>query len=123
MDAKMVNENFSLYLRVLGYQEDDGSWAAHCLETDLVGYGANFEAALANLQELTAMQVSFAFYKNQPALLDRPAPTEIFELYNLLLRETLQHFTVKDRIDKSHKITSIPWPDDISTSDFAIATM
>ncbi len=120
---KEKKENTTLYLRVLGYQEDDGSWAAHCLETDLVGYGDNFEKALDNLRELLKMQVSFALYKNQPALLDRPAPIEIFEAYNSLLRLCLQRIVRCDKLDPKRRITSIPWPDKVSIPDFAVAKM
>ncbi len=107
----------ALFLRVLGYLESDGSWAAHCLETDLVGYGTSFKKALDNLQELTVMQVSFASYKNQPALLDRSAPVEIFEMYNMLLRASIQQFTQQDKLDRKRKVTSIPWPSDLPSSE------
>jgi len=123
MGINMESESTTLYLRVLGYQEPDMSWVAHCLETDLVGYGPTFQAALDNLKELTEMQVSFAYYKNQPALLDRPAPSEIFEMYQLLLRENLHDFTLRDKIDRNRQITSIPWPHNLPDSGFAIAQM
>ena len=116
-------KDVSLYLRVLGYIKYDKSWAAHCLETDLVGYGSSFKAALDNLQELTEMQISFALFKNQPSLLDKPAPSEIFESYNLLLRSSLQHFTRQDLKDRRRQITSIPWPSDLSDMDFVVAQM
>ena len=107
-----------LCLRVYGYQIKVGRWAAHCLETDLVGYGRNFNAALKELQELTEMQISFAVFKNQPALLDRPAPPEIFEMYSNNVRSILQRFTIGTR-DKKHRVASIPWPTDLSRVDTA----
>lgn len=70
----------SMPLRVLGYREER-SWVAHCLETDLVGHGRTFEDALADLEELTEMQLSFAIQRRQPTLLDHPAPPEIWEAY------------------------------------------
>ncbi len=103
-------EDSVLSLRVLGYQVKGGKWAAHCLETDLVGYGKTLELALTELRELTEMQVSFAFFKNQPAILDRPAPVEIHETYNTLMRSVLQSFTVGREIDKKRRLASIPWP-------------
>ena len=81
----------SMTLRVLGHRERK-DWAAHCLETDLVGHGRTFEAALENLMELTEMQVSFARFKNQPALLDHPAPPGIWEMYTRLAQEHLRNF-------------------------------
>lgn len=104
-----TGKEFMLALRVLGYR-DEGQWAAHCLETDLVGYGDTFDAALKELSELTEMQVSFAFHKNQPSLLDCPAPTGIIEAYNASLRSVLQNFTVEKKPDKERQIASIPWP-------------
>lgn len=120
MKSKKTKEVSALYLRVLGYKETDGVWAAHCLETDLVGYGKTFNKALDNLIELTGMQIDFAKFKNQPSLLDRPAPTEIVETYNLLMRSNLQSITNPKKIDRSRKITSIPLPGDLSGSEFTV---
>jgi len=119
----MRQEVISLYLRVLGYREGDGEWAAHCLETDLVGYGDSFQSALDNLKELTQMQVSFALYKNQPSLLDRPAPPEIFEIYYSSFRSCLQQFADCSGLDQRRRVTSIPWPGNMPDSNFAIAQM
>ncbi|MEE8418466.1 MAG: hypothetical protein V3S06_07370 [candidate division Zixibacteria bacterium] len=110
-----------LYLRVLGYRKSSNSWAAHCLETDLVGYGDSFEAARDNLVELTSMQISFAKFKNQPALLSRPAPPGILEIYNSRLQSMLEGFLGEDAVDSRREITSIPWPVNLSDTDFAIA--
>lgn len=114
------SKDVNLYLRVLGVKSG-GSWAAHCLETDLVGYGDSFETALENLQELTEMQISFALFKNQPSLLDKPAPAEIFEIYNHQLRSKLGRFFWQDKVDSRREITSIPWPMNLSETDFAVA--
>jgi hypothetical protein len=96
-------------LRVLGYQEEDGEWAAHCLETDLVGYGPGFEQALRQLRELTDMQFSFAVFKGQPSLLSRPAPLHIIETYNFLMSQVLQSFP-NSLPDPSHVLGSMPIP-------------
>lgn len=122
MKSKRKEEE-TLYLRVLGYRESDGWWAAHCLETDLVGYGKSFHSALKNLRELTEIQVEFALFKNQPALLDKPAPIEIIEGYNLSLRSNLQQFTRHKLLDRKRRITSIPWPQNLSMPSFVIAQM
>ena len=121
--SAMNEGKITFYLRVLGYQVEDGSWAAHCLETDLVGYGPTIQDALENLQELTEMQVSFALYKNQPALLDRPAPTSIIEIYNTLMRNSLYGFMHPETLDHTRYITSIPWPRELPNSDFTVAQM
>jgi len=106
-----AGDEIMLSLRVLGYMTEDRQWAAHCLETDLVGYGKTFDSAVKHLQELTEMQVSFSFFKNQPALLDRPAPPQIFELYNRLFRLVLEHYNKKSPIDSKHRIGSVPLPE------------
>ena len=115
---KFEGDSIELCLRVLGYQLPNKSWAAHCLETDLVGYGPNFDKALDDLKELTDLQVSFAVFKNQPALLDRSAPAEIIETYNTLLRTALQRFTLKESGDKKRRIASMHLPSHSSSSDF-----
>ena len=117
--VKMESGQITLCLRVLGYRKDDGPWAAHCLETDLVGYGDSFEQAMAELKELTDMQVGFAFFKNQPALLDRQAPSDIIEIYTNLVRQILQNFTVSRVTDERHRISSLPWPSNVSKSGTA----
>jgi len=99
----------SMTLRVLGYREN-GEWAAHCLETDLVGRGKNFSAALDDLVELTEMQVSFATCKNQPNLLDHPAPSEIFEAYARLAREQLTSFQRPGPKPKDRALGALPFP-------------
>lgn len=100
-----------LTLKVVGYQEDDGVWAAHCLEMDLVGYGKSFKKASENLKELIEMQIDFAIFMEQPTLIYHPAPPRIFQLYELLLANYLQHFTSKKRkSDKNHRIANFPLP-------------
>lgn len=79
----------TIHLRVLGYREG-GEWVAHCLETDLLGMGASFGAAMTDLQQATAAQLGFARFKGQPSLLYHPAPLHIVETYNLLLTERLE---------------------------------
>lgn len=115
--VKFGEKDFVLSLRVFGHKVKSGKWAAHCLETDLVGYGKTLKAALNELTELTEMQVSFAFHKNQPALLDRPAPIEIIEAYTSLLRSVLQNFTTTSKADKKRAVTSIPWPSHLKKAD------
>jgi hypothetical protein len=75
-------------LRIYGYKVGK-EWAAHCLETDLVGRGKNFAQAMDELRELTEMQVSFAIQTDQPSLLDHPAPPEIWQAYERATRDYL----------------------------------
>lgn len=109
-----------LYLRVLGYPKS-GKWAAHCLETDLVGYGETFEEALEVLVELTDMQLSFAIFKNQPSLLDKPAPPWIIEAYIQGLRSCLEYFDREEIAGKRRYFTGIPLTHKSIDTDFAFA--
>ncbi len=110
-DSKTMSDDFSqLQLRVLGYKSDDGKWAAHCLETDLVGYGKTFRKAVDDLIELTEMQISFAFKMEQPSLLYHPAPLHIIESYHNLVQLTLQSYTMKRKVKRDQKVASLPLP-------------
>lgn len=97
-------------LRVLGYIEKDGDWAAHCLETDLVGYGKTFEKAFSALKELTQIQIEFAIFKNEISLLDHPAPPHIIELWHSTQRWQLEHLISKPKkaADTRHTTRIIP---------------
>lgn len=77
--------------RVLGYRQG-GAWAAHCLETDLVGRGRTFAAAIEELKDLTVAQISFARQMRQPLLLDHPAPARIIRMYTRVAEDYLRRF-------------------------------
>lgn len=120
MESKALKEA-NLGFRVLGYVRPDGSYAAHCLETDLVGYGDSPETALINLVELLEMQISFARFNNKPSLLYKAAPPHIFEIFNNLQQSKLGGFHWGGPTDTNEQITSIPWPTNLPHTDFAIA--
>ena len=101
--------DISLSLRVLGYLDEDGLWAAHCLETDLVGFGSSFEKALDDLNDLTVLQVGLAVFKKQPSLLDHPAPSWVIETYSNLLLATLRNYPQAPK-EPRHAIGNITMP-------------
>lgn len=68
-------------LSVLGYTED-GTWLAHCLEMDVIGYGQSLEEAMKSLAELIEMQVSFAVSQGHPQSLWNPAPPKYWMIYH-----------------------------------------
>jgi|GEM_PF-1693274 len=105
--------------RVLGYSNPDGTWSAHCLETDLIGHGKTAEEALENLVELTSMQISFAQFKKEPHLLYHPAPPQIFEIYMSLLASELQNFSLSKKTPKDRMITNIPFSHTSAKANFA----
>lgn len=114
-------EKVTLFLRVLGREIEDRKWAAHCLETDIVGYGKTFSAALDQLFELTEMQISFAIFMNQRSLLDNPAAPEIFEAYNAEHRVEITQFNVPGPKTRKRVVTSMPFPTPSAKSVFSLA--
>lgn len=108
--------------RVLGYQESDDHWVAHCLETDIVGYGKSFKKAVDDLVELTTLQISFAIQKKEMALLDRPASASIHEQYNLIFSKQIQSLPKKKSVDPKRRVTSIPIATPTQPGRFTIAT-
>ena len=71
-------EYFEALLSVLGYQEE-GEWVALVLEMDLRGYGATWEEAWQEVQELVVMQISFAHEKGQPEMIWKDAEPQYWE--------------------------------------------
>lgn len=86
---KARNTTCDVTLNVLGYQEE-GEWIALALEMDLRGYGKNFKAALENLAESIAMQISFAEFKNQPEMVWHPAAATYYQLYAQVREDRLR---------------------------------
>lgn len=108
MPQKKSADGFEMTLRVYGYKnEEDGGWAAHCLETDLVGFGDNPEEAIKDLIDLTSMQVSFAHQMGKPGLIYREAPMHIQQSYAVLALENLKSFPDVLQ-DQSRIVGSIP---------------
>ena len=100
--------NVHLNLRVLGYREES-QWAAHCLEMDLVGFGPTFHKARKHLEDLIGLQLDFAIYKNQPELLNHPAPARLFELYAQLQEECLRRYP-EPLLPQDRAVSSITMP-------------
>ena len=67
-------------LNVLRYREDN-EWVALALEMDLRGYGKTFNKAVNELQELVAMQISFAHYKGRPEMILKAADPIWFQRF------------------------------------------
>jgi hypothetical protein len=93
---------------VLGYKEGN-TWVAHSLELDLVGEGTSWKEACSHLEELIDIQVSFAIYRNNPAILYRPAPGKYFKEFDKTYREVLSAFPKKVK-PRSRAIANLPLP-------------
>jgi hypothetical protein len=99
-------------LNILGYREDN-EWVALALEMDLRGYGKTFEAAVKELQELVAMQISFAYFKRQPEMILKPADPIWFERFadvrNACLASMLEPASNK-AVHRDYEISGMPIP-------------
>jgi predicted RNase H-like HicB family nuclease len=71
----MKQHSYDLAIRAL-ISKDDGIFAAHALELDLVAEGTTEEEALKGLSEAICAQLSFAAQMENPDLINHPAPAE-----------------------------------------------
>ena len=78
-------------LSVLGYREGQ-EWIALALEMDLRGYGETMDDAIRELNDLVAMQLSFARFKSQPELAWKPAEPQYWTLFANAQRDQLLRF-------------------------------
>ena len=96
-------------------QRDDGC-AAVAIEMDVWGFGENEKSALEDLMDNVRMQVSFAIQKEDMTLLERPADSEYFEMFNECRDAYLHHTKVPGRF-----VRSIPLPNDMGSAHYATA--
>ncbi|OGT32963.1 MAG: hypothetical protein A2W28_12065 [Gammaproteobacteria bacterium RBG_16_51_14] len=82
-------EFYDIHISVLGFREE-GQWVAIALEIDLRGYGKTFKKALAELEELMEMQISFARFKNDPDLIFHPAEPAFWGLFAQVSQDRLR---------------------------------
>jgi len=73
-------EFIEMVLNILGYREGN-EWVALALEMDLRGYGDTWEEALSELRDLVFLQISFAHFKKQLAMIYKPADPVWFQLF------------------------------------------
>lgn len=100
----------AIALNVLGYQEE-GEWVALALEMDLRGYGGTFEAALADLGELVAMQIGFAQFKGQPEMVWKAAQPIWFERFAEARREHLEALgRASEVVEPEYSVAGLPIP-------------
>lgn len=102
-------ESPEIFLSILGYQESE-EWVALALELDLRGYGATFEEAMRELQDLVMMQISFAFFKGQPEMIWHPADAVWFERFADVRRDRLRQLSVTEESNGGFRIRGLPIP-------------
>ena len=70
----------SMIFSVLVKKEGD-TWVAHCLELDIVTTARSLDAAKAEMNDLIAAQVDYAFCNDNLENLYRPAPPEVWKKF------------------------------------------
>ena len=69
-------------LRVLIYQQDDGLWAAQCIDHDIVAQGNSIRAAKRAFERTIVGQILFDFKNGrQPLAQFPPAPQKIQDIF------------------------------------------
>ena len=112
---KEVRIGDEVYMSVLGYREDD-QWCALALEMDLRGYGQSFDDALRDLREGITMQIGFALFKDEPAMIFFPADPMYFSLYAQVRNERIMALaagsdtSTETEREREFAITGIPIP-------------
>lgn len=115
MPAKNSRVRHEFIVSVLGYMEE-GRYVAHCLEFDIRGWGDSPDEALDVLNEMLAMQISFAVQFDELDLLDRPADERYFQAFNeYRRREVINSFK---RLGGFSKDTSMPPSESEETAFF-----
>ena len=70
----------SMIFSVLVKKEGD-MWVAHCLELDIVTTARSLDAVKADMNDLIAAQVDYAFCNDNLENLYRPAPPEVWKKF------------------------------------------
>lgn len=107
-----------LFLNVLMYKEA-GKWVAHCLEMDLKGFGKTKNLAFLGLKDLVEMQISFAYFKNDPNLIWHPADPHYFQIFGQIREEKIKSF-MKEEFP-GYEISNIPFPQPIKSKKYELA--
>lgn len=82
--------NISVTSRVLVYQERDGNYVAHAIETDLIGEGASPNKAMTDLKNALEAQITFALQIGKPDMIYRQAPAEIVTRWDKAARQSIR---------------------------------
>lgn len=92
----MKTHCYDLSIRVLVYKEGS-QYVAHALETDILAYGDDVEAAKKELEGLLENQVSFAACMGKPEMVGFPAPKEFFDRWEKANKARLRDEPVSEK--------------------------
>ena len=85
--------NVSVTSRVLLYQERDGTYVAHALETDLIGEGNSPNKAMTDLRNAMEAQITFAIQMGNTGMIQRQAPAEIIARWEKANTQSIKDLT------------------------------
>lgn len=85
--------NVSVTSRVLLYQERDGTYVAHALETDLIGEGNSPNKAMTDLRNALEAQITFAIQMGNTGMIPRQAPAEIVTRWEKANKQSIKDLT------------------------------
>jgi predicted RNase H-like HicB family nuclease len=85
--------NVSVTSRVLLYQERDGTYVAHALETDLIGEGNSPNKAMADLRNALEAQITFAIQMGNTGMIQREAPADIITRWEKANKQSIKDLT------------------------------
>lgn len=78
----MQNQDHVFILRVLLLQQEDGLWAAQCIDHDIVAQGSSIGEAKKAFERTVIGQIMFDFENNRPPLAAfPPAPARLREIF------------------------------------------
>jgi len=85
--------NVSVTSRVLLYQDRDGTYVAHALETDLIGEGNSPNKAMTDLRNAMEAQITFAIQMGNTGMIQRQAPAEIITRWEKANKQSIKDLT------------------------------
>lgn len=92
----MIHHCYDLAIRVL-VSRDDGHFAAHALELDLVACAETEKEARKELHETILAQLSFAAQMEKPEMVNHSAPKEYFKRWDEANRLALEGIVSPDK--------------------------
>lgn len=113
MTTQEIQNYRKISINVLGYKEND-EWVALALEMDLRGYGDTFDDAIADLNDLIAMQIGFSRGMESPEMAFFPAEAVWFQLFADVRREALRdgvRLTPHSAREREYEVAGLPMPD------------
>jgi len=85
--------NVSVTSRVLLYQDRDGTYVAHALETDLIGEGSSPNKAMTDLRNALEAQITFSIQMGNTGMIQRQAPEDVVARWEKANKQSIKDLT------------------------------